>query len=175
METNTQIWKGIGRSLKFLWFSFGYNGAFGYNGEFMCCYTLLDATMLLMQALKLTTHFIYKKTVFPYICVTALIFVAPLDIIICKYICSIIIIIIIVAFVTGQGSFFQEMEQFLPILRRICLHVCPSVSDRAASVMSFSCVLCKYYRYGSCNIVTTFMIRHSESYGRFEKAHFSRR
>jgi len=53
-------------------------------------------------------------------------FVAPLDIIICKYICSIIISIITVAFITGQDSFFQEMEQFLPILRRICL-ACLSV------------------------------------------------
>jgi hypothetical protein len=87
----------------------------------MCCDTLLDATLLLMQALKLTTHFISKKIVFPYIYVTALIFVAPLDIIICKYICSVIISIIIVAFVVGQVSFFQEMEQFLPTLRRICL------------------------------------------------------
>jgi len=73
-----------------------------------------------------TFHLQKKKIVFPYICVTALIFVAPLDIIICKYICSIIISIIIVAFVAGQDSFFQEMEQFLPTLRRICL-ACLSV------------------------------------------------
>lgn len=67
-----------------------------------------------------------QKIVFPYIFVSALIFVASLDIIIRKYICSIIISIIIVAFITGQGSFFQEMEQFLPILRRLCL-ACLSV------------------------------------------------
>ena len=47
--------KGIRRFLKFRWFSFGY------NGEYMCCDTLLDATLLLMQTLKLTTHFISKK------------------------------------------------------------------------------------------------------------------
>jgi hypothetical protein len=96
----------------------------------MCCNTLLDTTLLLMEALKLTTHFVSlpPKKVFLYICVTALIFVAPLDVIICKYICStiIIIIIIIVAFVPSHGSFFQEMEQFLPIFCRICL-ACLSV------------------------------------------------
>jgi hypothetical protein len=40
-----------------MWFSFGY------SGQYMCCNTLLGATLLLMQALKLLIHFVYKKCI----------------------------------------------------------------------------------------------------------------
>jgi hypothetical protein len=66
--------------------------------------------------------------------VTALIYVAPLDIIICKYISS--IIIIIVAFVTGHGS-FSEWKSAFPICVAYDWHVFPSVSDGAVSGFHF--------------------------------------
>jgi hypothetical protein len=77
----------------------------------------------------------------------------------------------------NRPRFFLSINRTVP--SRFASHVpdiCPSVSDGAASGFNFHAFFANVIDMFPVILSgTTFMIRHSESYGRFEKAHFFRR